>query len=291
MDFNRQQLVENIGNLIQQKNMKVGEVESAIGISTGYLSRLSKEGNSSIPATDVTWKLAQHFGVSTDALIAGDFSNGTDNISVLKKFLKKLVVRTMEGKLDWIPVTTQYVNAVLRGDESLFFLVEEKEKDRGIPQYDAEEQFSEVNRTHSFYKTRRIVSAASPLDPAWMTGNGFKAKLNENRWIYLFPMRVSFDTGTPAGDVDADYYEMYMQEWVPTGGIVGAAAVISGENRPGKWVTTQMFDTFRDSYSPLKADVQEVYEVADRTAYDVKINAGVKTAIMDFLNDGVAEEG
>ena len=44
MNFNRQQLVENINNLIQQKNMKVGEVEQAIGISTGYISRLSKAG-------------------------------------------------------------------------------------------------------------------------------------------------------------------------------------------------------------------------------------------------------
>ena len=209
MDFNRQQLVDNIGSLIQQKGMKIGEVESAIGISTGYLSRLSKDGNNSIPATDVTWKLARHLGVSTDALISGDYSAGTDNLSVLKRFLKKLIVQTVDGVIDWIPVTTKYVNAVLKGDEDSFFLVKQKDKDYGVPQFEPEDNFSEANMTYSCYHRRKIVSAASPLDFAWMTGDGFKAKLGENRWVYLFPMCVSFDTGTPAGSIEQDYFEMY----------------------------------------------------------------------------------
>ena len=288
MDFNRQQLVENIGNLIQQKGMKIGEVESSIGISTGYLSRLSKDGNNSIPATDVTWKLAQHFGVSTDALISGDFSNGTDNLSVLKRFLKKLTVRTVEGSVDWVPVTTKFVNAVLKGDEGLFFLVKEKDRDYGVPHFEPEDNFSEATMTYSCFHNRKIVSVASPLDPAWMTGDGFKAKLSESRWIYLFPMCVSFDTGTPAGTTEQDYFEMYMLDWVPPGGIAGAAAVLSGEVS-GRWVEKQVFDTFKSSYMPLAEDVKELYDTASRTAYDVKLNASVKSAILDFLDDGSNE--
>lgn len=288
MDFNRAQLVENIGNLIQQKNMKVGEVESAIGISTGYLSRLSKDGNSSIPATDVVWKLARHFGVSTDALISGDFSEGTDNISVLRRFLKKLTVKTAEGALDWVPVTTQYVNAVLKGDEPLFFLVTEKGKDMGVPNFSQDDQFSEANQTYSFYKNRKIVSAASPLDYAWLTGNGFKAKLNDKRWVWLFPMCVSFDSGTPAGTIEQDYYEMYMLDWKPAGGLAGAASVLTGD-AAGHWDATQVFDTFKNSYAPLCDDVKDLYVIADQTAYDVKINAQVKSAILDFLADGEEE--
>lgn len=288
MDFNRQQLVDNIGSLIQQKGMKIGEVESAIGISTGYLSRLSKDGNNSIPATDVTWKLARHLGVSTDALISGDFSAGTDNLSVLKRFLKKLTVQTVDGVVDWIPVTTKYVNAVLKGDEDSFFLVKQKDKDYGVPQFEPEDNFSEVNMTYSCYHRRKIVSAASPLDFAWMTGDGFKAKLGENRWVYLFPMCVSFDTGTPAGSIEQDYFEMYLLNWTPTGGIVGAAAVLSGE-ASGRWVETQVFDTFKTSYAPLADDVRELYDTASRTAYDVKLNASVKSAILDFLDDGITK--
>ena len=283
MEFNRQQLVENINNLIQQKNMKVGEVEQAIGISTGYISRLSKASNESIPAADVVWKLARHFGVSTDALVCGDFSEGTDNLSVLRRFIKKLTVRTLDGILDWSPVTTQFVNAVLKGDEPLFFLVQEKEKNFGVPSYPAEDGFSEVNRTHAFYAHRKIVSAASPLDFAWLTGDGFKAKLSETRQLYLFPMCLTFDTGTPAGSIEQDYYEMYMLDWKPDTGLAGAAAVLSGQN-PGRWVATQVYDTFKSSMT-LDDESRELYNIANQAAYDVKINAGVKTAIMDFLND------
>ena len=288
MDFNRQRLVDNIGSLIQQKGMKVGEVESSIGISTGYLSRLSKDGNNSIPATDVTWKLAQHLGVSTDALISGDFSSGTDNLSVLKRFLKKLTVQTIDGSIEWTPVSTKYVNAVLKGDEGSFFLVKEKDKDYGVPRFEPEDNFSEATMTYSCYHHRKIVSAASPLDHAWMTGDGFKAKLNEDRWVYLFPMCVSFDTGTPAGFIDQDYFEMYMLNWIPQGGLVGAVAAVSGEVK-GHWGETQVFDTFKSSYAPLSEDVKDLYETASRTAYDVKLNASVKSAILDFLGDGITE--
>lgn len=283
MEFKRQQLVENINTLIQQKNMKVGEVEQAIGISTGYISRLSKAGNESIPATDVVWKLARHLGVSTDALISGDFSDGTDNLSVLRRFIKKLTVRTIDGQLDWSPVTTQYVNAVLKGDESLFFLVKEKEKNYGVPSYPQEEGFSEVNRTHAFYANRRIVSAASPLDFAWLTGDGFKAKLSDTRQLYLFPMCLTFDTGTPAGSIEQNYYEMYMLDWKPDTSFAGAAAVLTGQNA-GRWVATQVYDTFKSSMT-LDEESRDLYDIANQTAYDVKINAGVRNAIMDFLSD------
>ena len=289
MYFNRQQLVGNIGSLIQQRGMKIGEVETAIGISAGYLSRLAKDGNSSIPATDVTWKLAQHLGVSTDALISGDYSTGTDNLSVLKRFLKKLIVRTIEGSIDWIPVTTKYVNAVLKGDEDSFFLVKEKDKDYGVPKFDPEDNFSESTMTYSCYHNRRIVSAASPLDPTWMTGNGFKAKLNEKRWVFLFPLCVSFDTGTPAGSVEQDYFEMDMLDWTPDGGLAGAAAALSG-TVSGHWVEKPVFDTFKSSYAPLEEDVKDLYDTASRNAFDVKLNASVKSAILDFLDDESVEE-
>ena len=289
MDFKRQRLIGNIGCLIQQKGMKVGEVETAIGISAGYLSRLSKDGNSSIPATDVTWNLAQHFGVSTDALISGDFSDGSDNLSVLKRFLRKLIVRTIDGSIDWIPVTTKYVNAVLKGDEDLFFLVKQEDKDHGVPNFNPEDNFSEVTSTYSCYHNRRIVSAADPLEPAWMTGDGFKAKLNENRWVFLFPLCVSFDTGTRAGSVEQDYFEMYMLDWSLDGGVAGVAETSKG-SVSGNWVDKQVFDTFKDSYAPLVEDAKDLYDTARRTAYDVKLNASVKSAILDFLDDGISGE-
>lgn len=286
MNFNRQQLVENINNLIQQKNMKVGEVEQAVGISTGYISRLSKAGSESIPATDVVWKLARHFGVSTDSLISGDYSEGADNLSVLRRFITKLNVQTVDGILNWDAVSTKYVNAVLKGEEQLFFLVKETGNDRGVPR--TEDDFSEVNETYSFYRDRRIVSTAAPQDYAWMTGDGFKTKLPSGKWIYLFRMCVDLDTGTTAGGVETPYFEMYMSEWVADGGIAGMSAALAGKVS-GHWKSTQVFDTLGAGCA-LESVAKDLYDIANQTAYDLKINAGVRSTIMDFLKDNVAED-
>ena len=286
MEFDRQQLIDNINNLIQQKNLKVGDIENAIGISTGYISRLSKEGSKSIPATDVVWKLAHHLGVSTDALISGDFSKGNDNISVLRRFIKKLLVQTEEGALEWEPVTTKYVNAVLKGDEPLFFLVKEGDNNRGVPHM--EDGFSEANSTYCYYRNRKIVSKGAPLDAVWMTRDGFKTRISNGRFFYLFPLCVSFDSGTPAGDIEQNYFEMYMLDWTPETGLVGVTALLGGDT-PGHWKASQIFATLGNG-SELTEDAKELYDAIYQTAYDLKINAGVKSAILNFLGDDIALE-
>ena len=281
MDFNRQQLVENINNLIQLRNMKVGEVEQAIGISTGYISRLSKAGNGSIPATDVVWNLARLFGVSTDSLISGDYSAGNDNLSVLRRFIAKLNVKTMEGNLDWYAVTTKYVNAVLTGEEPPFFLVGKTEKDNGTPYL--LDEINENRKTYPFYGNRAIISAAAPQDCVWLTGDGFKTEMSGGKWLYLFRLCTDVETGTPAGSVETQYYEMYMSEWVTDGGFLGATAALTGKVS-GQWVATQVFDTLRGGIV-LEGAVKELYDLASQTAYDLKINPTVRSTIMDFLND------
>lgn len=44
-EFDIQRLMDNINSIIQQKNIKIGEMESDIGVSPGYISRLTKKGN------------------------------------------------------------------------------------------------------------------------------------------------------------------------------------------------------------------------------------------------------
>lgn len=45
MEFDRARLMNNINTLIKDKNIKIGELENSIGISTGYLSKMSKADN------------------------------------------------------------------------------------------------------------------------------------------------------------------------------------------------------------------------------------------------------
>ena len=39
MEFEKEKLMKNINFLIKRKNMKIGELEAELGVSTGYLSR------------------------------------------------------------------------------------------------------------------------------------------------------------------------------------------------------------------------------------------------------------
>jgi hypothetical protein len=65
------QLRENIDFLIKIRKEKIGEVETAIGVSIGYLSR-AKEYNADLPISKVV-RTAEYFGVSVDSLIHSNF--------------------------------------------------------------------------------------------------------------------------------------------------------------------------------------------------------------------------
>lgn len=291
MEFNRQQLIENISHLIQQQKLKVGDVEQAIGTSAGYLSRLSKAGNESIPAADIVWKLARYFNVSTDSLISGDFSSGTDNLSVLKRFIAKLSVQTNEGILDWKPITTRYVNAVLKGNEPLFFLVRNYGYIRGIPEMD--EFFSEARTTYAWYNDKHIVSAACPQDCAWMEGDGFCTTLTNGKKLYIFHMCAEIDTATPAGYTEIPYYEMYLLEKLQDNSIAGSLGRISASlngSEVENWKPTQIFDTL-GAGSELEDPIQDLYSIARQNAYDLKIDAEVKSTILSFLDDDIVTNG
>lgn len=80
LEFSRQKLAENITALMQQKKLRIGEVEQQIGISTGYLSKMLKKETDAAPSTYIIWKFSKVLGVSTDMLIEGDFSQATDNL-------------------------------------------------------------------------------------------------------------------------------------------------------------------------------------------------------------------
>ena len=45
IEFNKQLMLDNISFLLKESEKKIGELESEAGVSAGYISRISKEGN------------------------------------------------------------------------------------------------------------------------------------------------------------------------------------------------------------------------------------------------------
>lgn len=101
MEFDRARLMNNITFLIKEKGLKVGELENSVGISAGYISKMTKAENESMPGIDLIYKLAQQLDVSVEALVNGDFNRSNDNLLFLVKFLHSLQLDTDLHDIEW----------------------------------------------------------------------------------------------------------------------------------------------------------------------------------------------
>ena len=106
MEFEKDKLMRNINFLIKRKNIKIGELETELGVSTGYLSRLSKSDNDTVPNIDLIWKVAQKLEVSIDSLVGGDFDSSNDNLLFIINFLHSLIEDTDQHGCEWEKFST-----------------------------------------------------------------------------------------------------------------------------------------------------------------------------------------
>ena len=116
MEFDRARLMNNINTLIKDKNIKIGELENSIGISTGYLSKMSKADNESMPGIDQKKKLAQRLGTSVDMLVCGDFGRSNDNLFQLIRVLDKMKKDTDLHNIEWERIPKEYYEKVKSGE-------------------------------------------------------------------------------------------------------------------------------------------------------------------------------
>lgn len=101
MEFEKSKLMANINDLIKERGRKIGELEDAVGVSRGYLSRMSKAENESMPGVDLIYRLADELQVSIDMLISGNFDRSNDNLLYMVKFLNQLKTDTDLHELTW----------------------------------------------------------------------------------------------------------------------------------------------------------------------------------------------
>lgn len=100
-EFDNTLLVRNITYLAKKYGFKFGDLESAIGLSAGYISRTAKTDSKKKMSIDVVWKLSKLFEVDIRDLIETDLSIPRGNGEALVKFVEKLKRQTIAGELDW----------------------------------------------------------------------------------------------------------------------------------------------------------------------------------------------
>ena len=100
-DFDKRTLIINIAYFLQKYNLRVGELERLIGVSTGYLSRTARDNSTKKLSIDVVWKLARLFGVDIRTLVETNLSVPKRNSDMVIKFLDKLCEQTISGDIIW----------------------------------------------------------------------------------------------------------------------------------------------------------------------------------------------
>ena len=282
-EFDIQRLMDNINSIIQQKNIKIGEMESDIGVSPGYISRLTKKGNGAATSADLIWKVAKYLGVSVDFLMDGNAAKTADYLRYMQGFINKLMVCTESAELCWEPITTKYVNQIMAGGDGELFIVKECGKTEHVDNGNdlpiiEENTFSEDNYTYRRVKKNRIWSSAAPLEYVWLDGPGFVAKLNEETELYIFSMGISF--GTDHGNIEDTFYDVYMRKYV----VDDSPDVLCGNMGEPifYWKLIPLCNTFNNA-SSIREDIIGLYNSASNHAYDIKLDADAKSFIDEFM--------
>lgn len=99
--FNRKMLLSNIAALTKEKNVKMGDLETAAGVSAGYFSRLNKGESNAIPNIEVITAVAEKLEVTIDCLAKVDYEALTPSERYLVDFINKLISKTSSFEMLW----------------------------------------------------------------------------------------------------------------------------------------------------------------------------------------------
>ena len=101
MNYDKNRFINNIYALAKRQKLKIGELESACGVSVGYFARLRQGGESAGPGAELLAAFADRLSVSLDALLSFDFTQLTESEQNLMNYMVKLRYDTETRCLSW----------------------------------------------------------------------------------------------------------------------------------------------------------------------------------------------
>jgi transcriptional regulator with XRE-family HTH domain len=100
-EFDSTILSNNISFLTKKNGMKVGELESMLDISAGYISRTIKENSKKKMSIDTVWKIAKLFNTDICTLTETEMWISHSNTELIEKFIDRLYQETASKSLVW----------------------------------------------------------------------------------------------------------------------------------------------------------------------------------------------
>lgn len=254
-EFNKKILFDNIAFRMKELGKKVGELESEAGVSPGYISRTSKEGNTK-PGIDFIMKVATALNVSIDTLLRVDMSSQTPTEKYLISFLEKLTKDTVDDKLDWHRESAEYLNRRLELDMNGYC-------DHPLFSY---ESFLEPGESDYPDSVERIVFTSQSFDVhTFIEGDCFNLRMKNGTILYIMNICKSVYRN---GDPDAHAKEIWM-------------CPKTGEN--------QFICSTKDA-EIIAVMVDGLYSVITENARHPKVNKYIKGIIDAFMNDDLEDD-
>lgn len=267
-EFDRQKFLANIRALIRQRNMKIGELESNVDLSAGYLSRLERDDNKAVPTVDVVWKIAKELGVNIELLIEGTFDHATKNIEYIRRFVQSLFDRTVSGELDWSSNNIGSINRALEGKEECAIVERAPDGEYFEPSDGDMLQYGVDTGSQMRSRLFRIRSLTRPTSEVIAADSCFHVQIGQNQVLHLFKftevmyMEDPLIGGTPEA---IDYYELAIsevnfdiEELLPICNTLGTT-------------------------SSLEADLKKLFQELKLHEYDLRIDNRVRGIIDAFM--------
>lgn len=246
-DFDNRFLISNIAFLAKKSNLRIGEIESMLGLSAGYISRTAKENSAKKLSIDVVWKIAHLFEVDIRDLLETDLQIPDSNSDLAAKFLEKVYHETESGLIEW-----QCNGGVVSELDDSFanseLVTYEKEK----PYY------------RSMYLSRdaRFVLA----DDIFACEN---IALHAEVLIVPFYLESSGER--------AMQYEFIFRHSVDD----------ENDPKFGTYYFTRMFTTADDPFTRLDGPASRLYKLLKDREYDTRMSPGAKSIIAKYLKSGL----
>lgn len=99
--FDNSKLASNIAYLCKSAGLRISDLETALSISAGYISRTMKQNSKKKMSIDLVWKISKMFGRKLEDMITKELWVPHGNIDLLESFINRLRDDTEKGYFGW----------------------------------------------------------------------------------------------------------------------------------------------------------------------------------------------
>lgn len=248
--FDSNILQKNISSLVKKNGLKMSELEDALELSSGYISRTLNEGSNKRMSLDLAWKIAQLLNSDLNTMMTVDLQGKKElhgNNALVVDFIKKLTQKTFRAEVEWTDLPFSFLGP----DKCLY--------ECGM--------FIDHNNKPIYQKK----GMPSPIR-CWLDNDILKISkfINGIEDLYIIPYKYIL----PNGHEKREFELIAVKEAIPRS---SEETIIEG------WRT--LFNYNYETNSAVSEASKELYEAAEEMIRDAKISATDKAFFEDFLNN------